>query len=75
MKQLTLHAGVRYQLARTRLRDRWDEAADSERGEVGSWMIVAAGLAAAAVGIVATVGPWLQEQADAITGNGAGAGD
>ncbi|MEM9133655.1 MAG: hypothetical protein AAF962_02490 [Actinomycetota bacterium] len=72
MKHLTLQAGVRCHLLRTHLRDRWDAAVDDERGEVGSWMIVAAGLAAAAVAIVGILGPWLQDQANAITGNGAG---
>lgn len=72
MNHLTLHAGVRYQLLRSRLKDRWDTAAQDERGEVGSWMIVAAGLAAAAVVIVGILGPWLEDQANAITGQGAG---
>lgn len=68
MKQQALKVAVRYQVVGVRARLRTREALEDERGEVGSWMIVAAGLAAAAVSIVSIVGPWLVDQANAITG-------
>lgn len=68
MKQQALKVAVRYQVVWVRARLRTREALEDERGEVGSWMIVAAGLAAAAVSIVSIVGPWLVDQANAITG-------
>ena len=38
-----------------------------ERGEVGSWMILAAGLAAAAAAAIALIGPWFGTKTTAIT--------
>lgn len=40
-----------------------------ERGELGSWMILAAGLAVAAVAAVALLGPWFNTKTTSITNN------
>jgi len=47
-------------------------AASDERGEMGSWMILAAGLAAAAVAVVAILGEWFPELAERIKSSGGG---
>lgn len=71
MKQQALRMAIRYQVTGINARTRLQDALDDERGEVGSWMIVAAGLAGAAVAVVAIVAPWLEDQARAITGEAA----
>lgn len=38
-----------------------------ERGEIGSWMIFAAGLAVAAAAAIAILGPWFSTKATNIT--------
>jgi hypothetical protein len=55
-----------YSLAKTTVTDR---IARDERGEIGSWMILAAGLAVAAAAAVALLGPWFDEKANDITKN------
>lgn len=39
----------------------------NERGEIGSWMIFAAGLAVAAAAAIAILGPWFNDKATTIT--------
>ncbi len=46
-----------------------DRLTRDERGEIGSWMILAAGLAVAAAAAVALLGPWFDEKANDITSN------
>ncbi len=46
-----------------------DRLARDERGEIGSWMILAAGLAVAAAAAIALLGPWFDEKANDITKN------
>lgn len=41
----------------------------NERGEIGSWMIMAAGLAVAAAAAIAVLGPWFTTKAGKITAN------
>jgi len=55
--------------AADQLRDRLEHAIKDQSGELGSWMILAAALAAAAVAVAALLGPWLSNKASAITAN------
>lgn len=55
--------------ARTAVVDRVDRMQRDERGEIGSWMILAAGLAAAAAAAVLVLGPWFDQKAADITSN------
>lgn len=73
--RLTQRAGVRYQLTRMTVQERLSAAGGDERGEIGSWLIVAAGLAIAAAAAVGPLGDWIGERVLEITNNtGAGAG-
>lgn len=49
--------------------DRVAGVTSDERGEIGSWMILAAGLAVAAVAAVAVLGPWFGQKTTSITRN------
>ncbi len=55
-----------YAMAKTAVSDRLTR---DERGEIGSWMILAAGLAVAAAAAVLVLGPWFEEKAGEITEN------
>lgn len=55
--------------ARGSLTARVARRAGDERGELGSWMILAAGLAVAAAAAVAVLGPWFSSKATNITRN------
>ena len=46
-----------------------DRVARNERGEIGSWMILAAGLAVAAVAAIGILKPWFSKKATEITKN------
>lgn len=41
----------------------------NENGEIGSWLILAAGLAVAAAAAVVALGPWVAGKVTAITAN------
>ncbi len=41
----------------------------NDEGEIGSWLILAAGLAIAAAAAVVALGPWLAGKVTAITSN------
>lgn len=69
MSDLPLKLAVRGQLAAEDGRNLVKKLRNEERGEVGSWMIMAAGLAAAAAAAIALIGPWINTKATAITGN------
>ncbi len=69
MSDLPLKLAVRGQLAAEDGRNLVKKLRSEERGEVGSWMIMAAGLAAAAAAAIALIGPWINTKATAITGN------
>ena len=60
---------VLYSLARISVTDRLERVGSDERGEIGSWMILAAGLAVAAAAAVAVLGPWFDQKAGDITSN------
>ncbi len=55
--------------ARTAVVDRVEQMQGDERGEIGSWMILAAGLAVAAAAAVVVLGPWFDQKAADITSN------
>lgn len=69
MKELPLKAAVLMQLTWVGATERARTMANDERGEIGSWMIVAAGLAAAAAAAIALIGPWIGTKAQAIVSN------
>ena len=69
MQELQLKAGVRYQLAKGRAGDLVGRLISEERGEIGSWLILAAGLAVAAGAAVGLLGPWLNTKVTTITSN------
>lgn len=69
MLPLSLKLLVLYTQARTAVVDGVDRLHHDERGEIGSWMILAAGLAVAAVAAVALLGPWFDEKTTEITNN------
>jgi hypothetical protein len=60
---------AKYHIGRMRLTDLAERARDDERGEMGSWMILAAGLAAAAVTAVGLLTTWFGTKTTEITGN------
>ncbi len=61
---------VVYSVAKTTITGRLERlAARDERGEIGSWMILAAGLAVAAAAAVALLGPWFSKKTGDITKN------
>lgn len=64
VRMLVLLVSVRDAVA-----DRVAGVASDERGEIGSWMILAAGLAVAAVAAVAVLGPWFGQKTTTITRN------
>ena len=58
-----------YMSAKSVVTERAQRIGRDERGELGSWMILAAGLAVAAVAAVALLGPWFNQKTTAITSN------
>ncbi len=69
MSDLPLKLAIRGQLAAEDGKELVRRLASEDRGEVGSWMIMAAGLAAAAAGAVALISTWINTKATTITGN------
>lgn len=69
MNQLTMKALVMFTMTKAMVGDRLHEATHNDRGEIGSWMILAAGLAAAAVAAMLILTPWFSEKASDITSN------
>lgn len=60
---------ARYQQLKMEARDRADEMVHDERGELGSWLILAAGLAIAAGAAVGTLSGWFDGKVSDITSN------
>lgn len=69
VNHLAMKALVVYTLTKTLVSDRLYEVTHDEKGEIGSWMILAAGLAAAAVAAMAILTPWFSDKASDITAN------
>lgn len=69
MSDLPLKLAIRGQLATEDAKDLARRLASEDRGEIGSWMILAAGLAAAAVTAAAALTTWLGNKTTAITSN------
>ena len=69
MQHYQYWALARYHHAEMKTRDLAAQMRDDERGELGSWLILAAGLALAAGAAVATLGPWFDGKVSDITGN------
>lgn len=69
MSDLPLKLAIRGQLATEDLKELTRRLASEDRGEIGSWMILAAGLATAAVAAAAALSGWLGTKAAAITSN------
>lgn len=69
MTMLSLKVLVLYVQARTAIGEGVERLHHDERGEIGSWMILAAGLAVAAAAAVAVLGPWFDQKAADITSN------
>ncbi len=67
MSDLPLKLMVRGQLAAEDGRDLVRKLMSEERGEMGSWMILAAGLAAAALTAVTALTTWFGKKTTAIT--------
>jgi hypothetical protein len=67
MKDIPLKAGIQAQLLKTRLDDAHRDLVSGERGEVGSWLILAAGLVAAAVFAASQLDTWIRGKVDDIT--------
>jgi hypothetical protein len=69
MNELPLKLAVRGQLASEEAKDLARRIRSEERGEMGSWLILAAGLAAAAVAAVGLLATWFNTKVTAITAN------
>ncbi|MGB5755663.1 MAG: hypothetical protein WBM50_02010 [Acidimicrobiales bacterium] len=69
MQQLSVQTAVRYQIAKAKAADAVESFLDDERGELGSWLILAAGLAVAAAAAVALLAPWFNTKVTQITAN------
>ncbi len=69
MQQLSVQTAVRYQIAKAKAADLVESFLDDERGELGSWLILAAGLAVAAAAAVALLAPWFNTKVTQITAN------
>lgn len=69
MRDLPLKAAVRLTVARAQVSQRIDDAVRDERGEIGSYMILAAGVALAAGAAVAILTPWFSQKATEIVAN------
>ncbi len=64
LKLLTLYTVTKVMVTR-----RVERFAQDERGEIGSWMILAAGLAVAAAAAVLALKPWFDKKTTDITKN------
>lgn len=69
MSDLPLKLAIRGQLAAEDVKELTRRLANEDRGEIGSWMILAAGLAAASVAAAAALTTWLGTKTTAITKN------
>ena len=70
MLTVSVRLFVVYSVAKTTVTGRLERLTDrDERGEIGSWMILAAGLAVAAAAAVALLGPWFKTKTGNITKN------
>jgi len=58
-----------YHRAKMNTQDRFEAIRDDEQGELGSWLILAAGLAIAAGAAVGTLSGWFGDKVTAITDN------
>jgi len=58
-----------YHRAKMNTQERLEEMVEDEQGELGSWLILAAGLAIAAGAAVGTLSGWFSDKVDAITSN------
>ena len=63
-----IRAGIVYQNLELDARNRLD-AIRAERGEISSWLFLAAGLVLAAAFIIQQLGPWFQARVGDITGS------
>lgn len=57
--QLGLATATRVTVLRLRAGELVERMIKDERGEIGSWLLLAAGLAVAAAAAVAVIGPWI----------------
>lgn len=69
MSNTTVRLAAAYSVIQAGVSHRLETAMRGDRGEIGSWMILAAGLAAAAVAALALLTPWFGEKATDITNN------
>ena len=69
MQKYQHRALAQYHQAQMKAQDLAEEMRDDERGELGSWLILAAGLAIAAGAAVTALAPWFTGKVSAITGN------
>ena len=60
---------ARYHRAKMETQDRLEDMCEDEQGELGSWLILAAGLALAAGAAVGLLDTWFGEKVDAIREN------
>lgn len=67
MHNAQLKAAVHYQVTKARIQELVERFVKDERGELGSWLILAAGLAIAAAAAVAALSPWFQGKVTNIT--------
>ena len=61
--------GASIWLALETMVERAKELGTDEQGEMASWLIMAAGLAAAAAAAIALLGPWIATKVGQITAN------
>ena len=69
MTDLAMRAMINWHLAKSRMGERVRDVVTNEDGEMGSWLIVAAGLAAAAAAVVGILEGWFEDKANDITSN------
>lgn len=69
MNNTYLRTAVGLQVLRAWTMDKAAELREDERGELGSWLILAAGLAVAAAAAIALLGPWFNTKVGQITAN------
>lgn len=69
MQASLIRGGIAIQNGREAVSDFVAARLSDERGEIGSWLILAAGLAIAAGAAVALLGPWLGTKVTNITSN------
>ena len=69
MSDLALRAMIKVHLAKARAGQWVRDGITDEQGEMGSWLIVAAGLAIAAAAVVEVLDGWFTEKAEEIKKN------